>query len=298
MPQRWLDRRRRLRRYHVICVQTIGSSDTRELCACARCRWAVAGRLLWQTPEVVGVHYNKPLDTKGVPAANVSARRARHAVTVCATYVGGRRDSVSAQGALCMLCEVSHNSSEVFTSRCQMLLGESANQGRVSRPPNRAFSHPPRSMSSVCGGAVIVALRRCRRSASLEAHAACCIGIPPSGGARVSFLGSRLHVILFPVARCVGGLCDTARGYKAIGYLLSLPSGATRPGCALQLGCEALVTVGALCRRLERLRLISCIFFEDRFFICSVSGSLGPMRRLGRVRISVMSPACLLGPIS
>ena len=94
-----------------------------------------------------------------------------------------------------------------------MLLGESASQGRVSRPPNRAFSHPPRSMSSVCGGAVIVALRRCRRSASLEAHAACCIGIPPSGGARVSFLGSRLHVILFPVARCVGGcaiqLADT-----------------------------------------------------------------------------------------
>ena len=141
MPQRWLDRRRRLRRYHVICVQTIGSSDTRELCACARCRWAVARRLLWQTPGVVGVHYNKPLDTKGVPAADVSARRARQAVTVCATYVGGRRDSVSAQSALCMLCEVSHNSSEVFTSRCQMLLGESASQGRVSRPPNRAFSH-------------------------------------------------------------------------------------------------------------------------------------------------------------
>ena len=93
-------------------------------------------------------------------------------------------------------------------------------------------------------------------------------------------------------------VCNTARGHKAICYLLSLPSGATRPDCALQLGREALVTVGALCRRLERLRLIPCIFFEDRIFICSVSGSLGPMRRLGRVRISVMSPACLLGPIS
>ena len=114
---------------------------------------------------------------------------------------------MSAQGALCMLCEVSHNSSEVFISRCQMLLGESASQGRVSRPPNRAFSHPPRSMSSVCGGAVIVALRRCRRSASLEAHAACCIGIPPSGGARVSLLGSRLHVIFCSRWRDVSAGC-------------------------------------------------------------------------------------------
>ena len=118
---------------------------------------------------------------------------------------------MSAQGALCMLCEVSHNSSEVFISRCQMLLGESASQGRVSRPPNRAFSHPPRSMSSVCGGAVIVALRRCRRSASLEAHAACCIGIPPSGGARVSFLGSRLHVIFVPG----GAMCRRVVQYSS-----------------------------------------------------------------------------------